>query len=65
MNYTDNPRYHYAQTSVDRWALYDLSADPAQDRDVADANPEVVRRMAEAYDAWWEKVRPAMINEQE
>ena len=64
MNYTDNPRYHYAQTTADRWALYDLSADPAQDRDVAETNPDVVSRMAEAYEAWWEKVPPTMINEE-
>ncbi|MHC4404794.1 MAG: arylsulfatase [Planctomycetota bacterium] len=64
MNYTDNPRYHYAQTTPDRWALYDLSTDPAQDRDVAGTNPDVVNRMAEAYQSWWEEVRPAMINEE-
>ena len=64
MLYTDKPQYHYAQTPADRWALYDLSADPAQDRDVAEMNPDVVSRMAKAYEAWWEKARPAMINEE-
>jgi hypothetical protein len=63
LGYTERPHYHCAQTPNGRWALYDLSADPAQDHDLADAHPEVVRRMEQAYDGWWEKVRPAMINE--
>jgi hypothetical protein len=65
MLYTGKPHYHYAQTPADGWAPYDLSADPSQDHNIADANPDAVSRMAGAYDAWWEKVRPAMINEKE
>jgi len=65
MAYTNHPLYHYAQTPVGKWALYDLEADPSQDRNLADANPGVVRRMEEAYEDWWNKVRPKMINEQD
>lgn len=44
----------------DRWRmvgseLYDLYADPSQTTDVAKNNPEVVLRLTEQYDQFWER----------
>lgn len=35
------------------WQLFDLQADPAQTKDVAAANPEVVDRLKASYQRWW------------
>jgi hypothetical protein len=45
------------------WQLFDLSADPGQQTDVAAAHPEVVKKLAAAYDAWWDGVQPMLVNE--
>jgi arylsulfatase len=47
----------------DAWALYDLSADPAQTRDLAASEPGTVAALSSAYDAWWEKTLPCLENE--
>lgn len=47
---------------TDRWRLingrelYDLPADPAQQRDVAAAFPDTVARLRRAYETWWQDV---------
>ena len=43
--------------------LYDIDADPAETKDVADENPEVVKAMRAAYDTWWTDTVPLMVNE--
>ena len=43
---------------IDGKRLYDLAADPHQDKDVAAEHPEVVRKMREHYAAWWRRTRP-------
>ena len=63
MLYTKSNLLHYAQTPTDQWSLFKLSDDPAEKQDLAATNPEVVDRMSKAYGQWWEKVRPALINE--
>ena len=40
--------------------LYDLKADPGQDRDVSADHPKLVTEMQGAYDKWWAEVAPAM-----
>ncbi len=40
--------------------LYDIEADPAQRRDVSAEHPEVVKRLREAYQPFWDKVSPRM-----
>ena len=45
------------------WQLFDVKADPGEQRDVLKENPEVVRRMAASYDAWWRDVQPLLVNE--
>jgi hypothetical protein len=39
--------------------LYDMPADPAQTRDVAGEQPQVVSSLRAAYDDWWESLTPA------
>lgn len=38
--------------------LYDVAADPGQEHDVADAHPEVVKKMREHYAKWWAAIEP-------
>ncbi len=45
------------------WQLFDYAADPGEKTDVAAAHPDVVKRLAAAYDAWWASARPLMVNE--
>ena len=46
------------------WELYDVSADPGEARDVAAAHPDVVARLAAAYDEWWDGIQEDLINEE-
>jgi arylsulfatase len=46
------------------WELYDVSADPGEARDVAAAHPDVVARLAVAYDAWWDGIQDDLVNEE-
>jgi arylsulfatase A-like enzyme len=39
-----------------RWKLYDIQADPAESRDLAEAEPERAKSMIAAYDAWADTV---------
>ena len=45
------------------WQLFDVQADPGQTRDLAPEFPAEVRRLADAYEAWWKSVQPQLINE--
>jgi len=36
--------------------LYDIEADPGETRDLADEHPEVVRKLADEYDRWFDDV---------
>ena len=38
------------------YELYDLAADPGQQTDVADQHPDVTKRLAQAYEAWYRDV---------
>jgi arylsulfatase len=46
---------------VNHRELYDLSADPAEARDLAAELPKVVARLQRRYDAWWDDVLPAAL----
>lgn len=41
---------------VDGKALYDLQSDPAESKDIASANPELVAKMRAGYEAWFQDV---------
>jgi arylsulfatase A-like enzyme len=48
----------------ERWTLFDLQADPGETHDLTTEQPGVVQKLAAAYDAWWQEVRPCLINEE-
>ena len=62
----DNPYRQGENTAVlwDKWRLvkhnelYDLSADPSQESDVADQNPDIVKRMNAFYQKWEDETMP-------
>lgn len=55
LSYTTNPEHH-RMTTPGRWDLYDIRSDPFQRNDIAGKHPDIVKRMAAHYDAWWKKV---------
>ncbi len=59
----ENPiKWKDSATMSQRWRLingtelYDIQADPGQQRDVADGHPGVVAELREHYEAWWKLV---------
>ena len=38
------------------WALYDIEADPGEQKDLSEEYPEIVKRMQEAYEDWFQDV---------
>ena len=40
--------------------LFDLKADPAQKNDVAKASPDVLGKMRDHYEKWWDRVAPGI-----
>lgn len=54
-----NQRYRF----VNNVALYDMENDPGQTTNVIDEHPEEVKKMRAAYDTWWQRTRPLMVNE--
>jgi arylsulfatase len=54
-----NQRFRFAENI----ALYDMQDDPGQTKNVIAEHPEVVQQMRAAYDDWWKKTRPQMVNE--
>ena len=59
------PRWHLvsAGKGKQRWQLFDISADRGEQTDVADKNPDVVRKLNAEYDAWWASLPPYLVNE--
>lgn len=47
----------YRKYETDPWQLFDLNADPKETKDIADAHPEVVKRMDKEF-AGWRKTLP-------
>lgn len=44
--------------------LYDLSSDPHQDFDVASQHPEILRKMSEHLDEWWDDLEDHVLDVQ-
>jgi arylsulfatase len=55
-------RYSLVHGPTD-WQLFDLQEDPGQAKDIASTNPEIVKELSQAYDAWWQDVLPHLENE--
>ena len=45
------------------WELYDVSADPGEQQNLAGRHPDIVARLSAAYDGWWQSVQPDLVNE--
>ena len=43
--------------------LYHIKYDPSESQDVAAANPEVVAKLRESYQQWWDSTLPFLVNE--
>jgi arylsulfatase A-like enzyme len=56
--YSTKADFHYAVNLRQTWALFDTRTDPAAEHDLAPIQPEVVQRMATAYETWWPEVSP-------
>ena len=58
------PVYGNAAVMWNKWRfvngkeLYDIEADPGQQKDVADQHPDVVTRLSSYYHQWWMKFAP-------
>jgi hypothetical protein len=62
MAYTSTPEsalFHWAVT--DGWELYNVKEDPGCRNNLSDTMPHVQKRLADAYDTWWDAVYPKMI----
>ena len=60
------PRWHLVSIrggAQPAWELYDVVADPGEQKDVAAQHPDVVQRLAAEYDTWWKAARAGMVNE--
>lgn len=60
------PRWHLvsvAKPGEKQWQLFDLTKDPGEKTDVADANSEVLAKMSNSYEDWWKSVQPQLVNE--
>jgi arylsulfatase A-like enzyme len=60
----DPIKWRKSAVMTSRWRLvngselYDITSDPGQEHDVAGENSEVVERLTDFYDAWWEELLP-------
>jgi len=45
---------------IDGKELYDITADPGQQTDLASDHPDVVERLRGDYEKWWDSLKPAM-----
>ena len=48
---------------VENKELYDISVDPFEKVNVIEKHPDVVEKLRAAYDEWWDKTVPMMVNE--
>ena len=45
------------------WSLFDLKADPGEKNDIAAGHADIVAKLDQAYNAWWNTVLPCLDNE--
>lgn len=49
--------------SKPNWQLFDLANDPGEKVDVASTHPDLIRKLQDSYDQWWESILPKLANE--
>ena len=49
---------------INNVALYDVENDPEEKNNVISEHMEIAAQMLEAYERWWDEVRPLMVNEE-
>ncbi len=60
----DPIKWRKSAVMTDRWRLvngkqlFDMENDPGQKKDVAAENPQVVKRLTDFYDNWWNELEP-------
>ncbi len=60
----DPIKWRKSSVMTDQWRLvngkelYDINADPGQNKNIAAENPAVVKRLTNFYDAWWDEIVP-------
>jgi len=62
-----NTRWHLVSTNGGaraQWQLFDVAADPGEQRDILDEHSGVARELASAYDTWWASLPPLLVNEE-
>lgn len=65
----DNHKYRRFAVRSEKWrlvgkdTLFNIDEDPSQKKNVAAEHPEVAADMLKAYEAWWDEVRPLLVNE--
>lgn len=60
--YTEkNAAFHWGVTPKGKWVLINTKNDPACKNDLSSTKPELVAQLAKAYDQWWDKTYPQMI----
>ena len=60
------PKWIRSAALTERWRLidgkelYDIRADPGQERDVAAVNPQIVGKLRADYEKWWSGLEPSI-----
>ncbi len=65
----DAAKYEKCAVRTEQWrfvnnnSLFDISKDPFETTDVIASHPEVVKRLQQSYDQWWDLTLPFLVNE--
>ena len=61
-----NTQYHLVNNvrQGEKWELFDVRQDPGEKNNIADSQPEMVKKLKAEIDQWWEQSQPLMVNEQ-
>jgi len=65
----DKAKYEGFAVRNEQWrlvgknSLYNIDKDPGEKTNVIADHPEVAKKMLAAYDAWWDEIRPLLVNE--
>jgi arylsulfatase A-like enzyme len=57
----ENAQFHWGVTPRGHWALYDVKKDPNCQNDLANSQAKRAKKMAAAYDTWWDDIYPVMV----